>query len=144
MAGTGTNATSLANLRPWQPGESGARTPEYMSMLMKFVHRARINSEEALDAALEIMRNKAIHPQTRLNAATAIMDRAWGKPKEHVEVSDSNGAAMLRITIVDPNGSEETLTIDAPGADPAKARSKQVAGRPKFAPVIEAESGDDA
>lgn len=48
---------------------------------------AKQNSPEAFRTLLEIMRDTTVGVQHRLNAASQILDRGWGKPTNHVDVS---------------------------------------------------------
>lgn len=63
----------------------------------------------------------------RIAAAASVLDRAWGKPKEQVEISNESGVPMLTLRFVDPNGvaADETVTLlttDQAGAGaPAEA-----------------------
>jgi hypothetical protein len=48
---------------------------------------AKQHSPEAFRFLLETMRDTTAGVQHRLNAATQILDRGWGKPTNHTEVS---------------------------------------------------------
>lgn len=48
---------------------------------------AKQHSPEAFRFLLETMRNKEAAIQHRLSAASQILDRGWGKPSNHTEVS---------------------------------------------------------
>jgi len=50
---------------------------------------AKQHSPEAFRFLLETMRDTTAGVQHRLNAATQILDRGWGKPTNHTEVSVS-------------------------------------------------------
>jgi len=107
MAGRG----NLANLRNWKPGQSGnqnGRPRKYCDLL----RLTRAATPEAVKILKECMRDTQAPWPARVTAATALLDRAWGKPKEHVEV-ESVSTSLLRIEIVDPNGHvDETITIN--------------------------------
>jgi hypothetical protein len=91
---------SLANLRAhtWQPGQSGY-TGHQPKGYRRVLALARKNSPEAMETIIGCLRDA--DPRVRLTAATTILDRAWGKPKEHLTV-DGDGIATLRIEFVDP------------------------------------------
>lgn len=103
---------SLENLQPFTPGTSGAKG--LPKRLYERVHRmARARSVEALEVQLKLMKDANQPGSVRLAAANAILDRAWGKAPERVELGDNGKQPMLIISIVDPGASEsaETLTI---------------------------------
>lgn len=47
---------------------------------------ARPYTEEAVTILVAIMRDNEASPQVRVSAATQVLDRAWGKPKETLEL----------------------------------------------------------
>ncbi len=47
---------------------------------------ARPYTEEAVTILVAIMRDGDASPQVRVSAATQVLDRAWGKPKETLEI----------------------------------------------------------
>lgn len=80
-------------LRPWQPGQSGnpGGRPKVNPELRR---AAQEHSAEALDTLVKVMRTGK--PSEQLLAAREILDRAWGKPAQAVEVTDT-----ARMTLVD-------------------------------------------
>ena len=44
---------------------------------------ARENTEDALAALLEVARDTTAPSAARVSAATALLDRAWGRPPQH-------------------------------------------------------------
>ena len=104
------SAASLANLKPpWQPGEGGngkLNNRGYNTVLKA----ARTLSTEAVQVLAECIRDPNAPWPSRITAATTILDRAWGKPREHVQI-DGDGIASLRIVFVDPN---ETIPTPTP------------------------------
>ncbi len=58
---------------------------------------ARLHSIEAIERAVEIMRTGKSET-TRLMAISMILDRAWGKPRQEIEVTDEGKSleTMLR------------------------------------------------
>lgn len=72
-----------SNLKPFQPGQSGnpngrPRIPADVKAL------ARSYTREAIETAAEIMRNPEETGTARMSAVNCILDRAWGKPAQHV------------------------------------------------------------
>lgn len=55
---------------------------------------ARDHSPEAFYFLLETMRDDDVNMQHRLNAATQILDRGWGKPKQTKEITVSQFDSM--------------------------------------------------
>lgn len=46
---------------------------------------AKGHTEEAMATLLEVARNKKASSSARVAAASALLDRAWGKPPQHIE-----------------------------------------------------------
>src|SRR6516162_7343147 len=72
----------LANLRPFKPGQSG--NPGGRSKAQIDVRNAaREYTQEAIDTLVLVMRNGK--PSEAAMAATSLLDRGWGKPREPIE-----------------------------------------------------------
>jgi hypothetical protein len=74
-----------SNLKPFAPGQSGnpggrPRIPDDVKAL------ARSHTREAIAVAAEIMRNPEETGTARMSAVNTILDRAWGKPSQHITV----------------------------------------------------------
>jgi len=83
------------------PAEVSAPVPEEKekkSKAAKFRELAQALSEEALDVLASLMRDPDVAPSSRIAAANAILDRAWGKPTQPVAGDDQFDA--LKIVIV--------------------------------------------
>jgi hypothetical protein len=78
---------SLANLRPFKPGQSGnpgGRSKAHIDVR----NLAREHTKEAIDTLVLVMRNGK--PVEAAMAANALLDRGWGKaPYAEPLVSDS-------------------------------------------------------
>ena len=98
----------------WKPGQSGNAHGMNRKYRQLIAH-CRVQSRAMADRLIECANDHDAPWSARIAAATAILDRAWGKPKETVEIAGDSGVPMLTIRIVDPNGSEsgETITINA-------------------------------
>jgi len=46
---------------------------------------ARTQTEAALNTLAEIMQNPKAPPSARVHAASALLDRGWGKPSQYIE-----------------------------------------------------------
>lgn len=104
---------SLANLRPWPKGTSGSAGLQPKGY-RRVLSLARKNSPEAMQAIIDCLKDP--DPRVRLTAATHILERAWGKPKEHMTFEGAEGANILVVTgVPDPASvqqASETFTID--------------------------------
>lgn len=43
------------------------------------------------------MRNEHVTPAVRKACAEALLDRGWGRPKEHIEIGSGSGAQIDKI-----------------------------------------------
>lgn len=69
-------------------GNAGGRTPNKATTL------AREYTVEAVAVVVAVMRDEGAEPAERLKAAFGIIDRGWGKPKEHVEHTGADGGPI--------------------------------------------------
>jgi uncharacterized protein with von Willebrand factor type A (vWA) domain len=68
---------------------------------------ARENSEAALQAVIDIVVNPRSKPSDKIRAAELILDRAWGKPAQSLELtSRSEENPLLEIVRSDPELTE--------------------------------------
>ena len=77
----------------WKPGQSGnpggrVRDPR----LRTLQELARTHTEAAVDALVKSLKD----PKYRVPAACALLDRGWGRPKQHIEAS-GDGTAVLHL-----------------------------------------------
>jgi hypothetical protein len=72
-----------------------ARQP---SSLKKMRELAQRHTEEAIEALVDIMRTAA-EPRDRLLAINFLLDRGYGKPKEHVAVEQQETLTMRYQTL---------------------------------------------
>ena len=110
----------------WPANKSGFKG--LSARLHDRVHKmARAKSIEALEVQVKLMLDKNQPGHVRLAAASAVLDRAWGKPKEQVEVSNEAGIPMLTLRFVNPDGGEadETITITQPAQPALEAPGEQ-------------------
>ncbi|GAJ29725.1 DUF5681 domain-containing protein [Acidomonas methanolica] len=83
-----------------QSGNPGGRPRE----LQDVIRLARSHTMAAIDALAEIAGNKKAPEAARVSAANALLDRAWGKAKETVQISGEGGVPVgLVVTVVRPH-----------------------------------------
>ena len=94
------------NLKPFQPGQSGnpggrPRLPDDVKQL------ARGYTSEAIETLAAVMRNDEAPAAARVSAASTILDRAWGKPPQHIttenleSLSDDDLRAELAAAVTE-------------------------------------------
>jgi hypothetical protein len=75
---------SLANLKPFKPGQSG--NPTGMSKnAAKVIKTAEDHVADAIEVLAKALKDK--DSKVRIAAANAILDRGMGKPKQSIEMS---------------------------------------------------------
>lgn len=84
------NRTKTGQFRPGISGNPGGRP----KMPEEFRQLARENSIPALQVVVNILKNPASANKDRLKAAEIILDRAWGKPVQGVEMSGPGGGPV--------------------------------------------------
>ena len=56
---------------------------------------ARSHTRAAIETLKGVMNQKNAPASARISAAVALLDRGWGKPKEHHEVTGKDGAPLI-------------------------------------------------
>ena len=106
------SATSLANLQPWQKGQSGnerGRKRGYARILSA----SRNASPEAIEKAIQCMRDETAPWNNRLKAIEIILDRAWGAPDQSLKLDAGESVNSITLNIVSVGEHAETVTITA-------------------------------
>lgn len=112
MSGTRRRQANIntSGLIPFQPGQSGnaGRTRDRNSTYRGMLRLCRVNSAEAVRVLLACMQDPGAPWPARVVAANSILDRGWGRPKEHLHV-DGDGIAGLTIEFVAPKNFEQEV-----------------------------------
>ncbi|WP_215747867.1 DUF5681 domain-containing protein [Gluconobacter sp. P1C6_b] len=100
---SGAQRKGNANLKPFKKGQSG-NPGGIPKDLREVIALARSHTVTAITALAEIAGSPASPESARVSAANALLDRAWGKAKETVEISGQDGAPLgLVVTVVRPS-----------------------------------------
>ncbi len=78
--------------------------------------QARPYVEEALGVIVEIMRDPEAPTPSRLAAAVQIVDRAWGKPKETLEIDNPSEGLRTVLAGVSSSDLVELMRVLKAGA----------------------------
>jgi hypothetical protein len=121
----------------WEPGRSGNPSGRYGSGIDRLVRKMlRDNSVAAARALCDIVQNPKVHSKLRCQAAEAILDRVYGKPKLPIDLSagGKSGPIVLRF--------QGTLPDMTPAESEAYASAAPVkSGRGRFMPGASANPG---
>lgn len=93
----GRRNASLANLRPWKPGQSGnprGRGAEQD----KLRSLCRTYTPEAVATLADIMRNRRAPAAARIHAAAELLNRAHGRPPSALELNVKTPPAPRGLT----------------------------------------------
>ena len=63
---------------------------------------ARSHTKKAINVFVGVMGQKKAPPAARLSAATALLDRGWGKPAQPQTGEDGGGPVEIVIRHIDP------------------------------------------
>lgn len=114
----------------FQKGQSG--NPKGRPPVIREVQElAKQQTENAVEALVSIMGNEKSNASARVQAAVALLDRGWGRPKQSVDVKvdhDATGLAAALNALNDRLGLnalvEEGEIIDMTVVETVKADSK--------------------
>lgn len=122
MKKTTGNQKAAGNQKPAKKDERGGarkgagRKPGVVSEAKRtFAEAAREHADEAMKILLKVARDETAAPAARVSAANSIIDRAYGKPLNAVEVTGKDGGAIehtvkARVVIVPPKQIAEVTT----------------------------------
>lgn len=84
MTASAPNPTGKGGFVKGQSGNPGGRPPSLFSLIAE----ARKHSPAALQTLVEIAADPEVAAPARVTAATAVLDRAWGKPFQAITGPD--------------------------------------------------------
>jgi hypothetical protein len=85
------------------------------------------HTEAMVKVMIDIAGNPAVHPSIRMECADRVLSRAYGKPKEHIEVSDPGDAASSQDEVMTLLGNifqAVGLPPMLPAPDPEKSEAR--------------------
>lgn len=93
-----------------KPGKVGAAKRALAEM-------AKEHAEAALRTLVDIARNAKAPAAARVSAATAILDRGYGKPAQSMMLSNPDGSNIMPTTVVIVAAEQSSKTGDDDGSD---------------------------
>ncbi len=82
---------------PFAPGQSGnpSGRPKVNAEAQAL---ARLHTRDAITALASIAKDKDQPAAARVTASTALLDRAWGRPAQAMEVTGAGGGPVIVVT----------------------------------------------
>jgi len=72
---------------------------------------ARTHTAEAVATLVEICGNRKAHPSARVAAASAILDRGWGRPMQSVQVEAQASVLPSELAALSPEDKRKAAEI---------------------------------
>ena len=91
-------ARSSTSFQPGTSGNPGGR-PKGLSEVIAL---AREHTELAITTLVDIAKQTKAAPAARVAAASALLDRGWGKPAQAIEATTTNVSAVVMLGKGDP------------------------------------------
>ena len=98
-----------SNLKPFKKGQCGnpkgrPKIPDLSEAISKILNEEK-DGMIALDAVLKALRARAIKGDVR--AIQELLDRGYGKAKQHIDHSNQDGTLRPTITVLSEKGKNE-------------------------------------
>ena len=91
-------ARSSTSFQPGTSGNPGGR-PKGLSEVIAL---AREHTELAITTLVDIAKQTKAAPAARVAAASALLDRGWGKPAQAIQATTTNASAVVMLGKGDP------------------------------------------
>ena len=101
-------ARSNTSFQPGTSGNPGGR-PKGLSEVIAL---AREHTELAITTLVDIAKQTKAAPAARVAAASALLDRGWGKPAQAIQATTTNASAVVMLGKGDPVEIAEHLPPD--------------------------------
>jgi hypothetical protein len=123
--------------KPFQKGQSGnpGGRPKEIAEVKEL---AREHMPAAINALVSIMNNPKASDAARVSAATALLDRGYGKPQQHIEAKIGSYVAWLPT----PYDTAEEWAAAVKAEMALQQRPKLEGGAPNHNHLLEAREAD--
>jgi hypothetical protein len=113
MIGTGKGEGSkVTQFKPGKAKTGGRQQGVQNRTAQEVKEQAQQYASEAIETLVQIMRDDAVPPQTRVNAINALLDRAMGKPRQELEqVGDNKPLEIFIRHFNDPVTSDNSSFV---------------------------------
>jgi len=125
--------------KPFQKGQSGnpGGRPKEIAEVKEL---ARQHMPAAIDALVSIMNNTKASDAARVSAATALLDRGYGKPQQHIDAEIGSYVARLPR----PYDTAEEWAAEVKAEMAMQQRPKLEGGELNVSPLLEAKDSTGA
>lgn len=89
----------MAKAPPWKPGQSGNPSGRPKDLITPL---ARKYGNEAIQTIYSIMSDQLMDPAVRVKAAALLLDRGYGKAREHIELTGADGGPVQLMAVDGP------------------------------------------
>jgi hypothetical protein len=83
--------------RKGESGNPGGRAKLTLEDGRTLSDLAKEHTAEAVDCLVDVMRDRAAPHAARVTASTAVLDRAWGRPKQEFEGSIATNTELAEL-----------------------------------------------